>query len=1282
VLEELKSRLGDCVSADRPGLRRRISQLESQPVEDTAQLVKLARAIEASVRRCQARRVDDTAIIFPEDLPVSTQRRQIAAAINDHPVVIVCGETGSGKTTQLAKICLQMGRGVCGIIGHTQPRRLAARSVAMRIAEELNSEVGQVVGFKVRFSDHTHEQTRIKLMTDGILLAEIQQDRLLDRYDTLIIDEAHERSLNIDFLLGYLKQLLPQRRDLKIIITSATINAEKFSAHFSGAPVINVSGRGYPIEIRYRAPESMDEDGRDSEQQGRILNAVDELARHGPGDMLVFLPGEREIRETAEALRKHHPQDTEILPLYARLSAGEQQRIFASHVHRRIILATNVAETSLTVPGIRYVIDSGVARLSRYSYRSKIQRLPIEKISQASANQRAGRCGRTGPGICIRLYSEDDFAGRPAFTDAEILRSNLAGVILQMKAGSLGDISDFPFIDPPDSRYVRAGYHLLEELGALDNDGELTEIGKRLARLPVDPRLGRIIIAASEEGCLAEILIIAAALTTQDPRERPAASRPAADEAHRHYADKRSDFIGYLNLWRDYEQHYHHLSQNKLRKYCREHYLSFVRMREWRDIYKQLLTQVKTMGLKPNQQVATYDAIHRALLCGFISHVAYLHQGREYLGPRNARPMIFPGSSLAKSRPKWIVSAELVETSRLFARIVAGIDPLWLEKAAPHLLRREYYHPHWSKSRGQVVAYERLKIYGLVINEKRPVNYGRLAPLEARELFIRGAFIDGEYDTTAMFMRHNSRVLEELEEQEHKARRQHPLIDDTWLYDFYDQRIADGIIDIRSFEKWYRQQARTTPDLLCIQADQIKPLQATNFETDFPDHILVNKLALKLHYHFEPGADDDGVSVDLPLALLDQFHNSDFDWLVPGMLEEKLVAMIRALPKRQRRYCVPVADFADACLQAMTPQQGGLSEQLARQLTRMAGIDIDSDSWHREQLPQHLNMYFRVIDSDNSIVGQGRDLDHLQQQLAASSRSRFKQLPFADFERDIIDGWDFGELPESLSTHVDGSNLSGYPAIVADDKGGIHVRVLETMDRAGMETRKGLRQLALRYLSQKLKYISKNIPARERLCLLYTRIGNCDELIIEGVGAVLDRLLAAEGDLPRSTEAFEQVMKTASRVIVEQSFELFSILEQVLDRCLQLNKRLNSLTAPALQPSLSDIRRQIDGLIYPGFVAATPLPCLQQYPRYLQGIELRLDKLARNPGRDLQLCRELQPLLSHISLDADTGLQPSADPVAEDPRWLIEELRVSLFAQQLGTYLPVSLKKLKKNFGL
>lgn len=1283
--------INQCMCADRFSFSRRLhkikftSELKNHP--ETHKLGQLITAIDQSVHRCQSRLDDIPHLFFPDDLPVCQNKEEISTAINSNQLIILCGETGSGKTTQLAKICIQLGRGSAGIIGHTQPRRIAARSVAMRIADEMHVTLGQLVGYKIRFNDKTQADTRVKLMTDGILLAEIQQDKFLNQYDTLIIDEAHERSLNIDFLLGYIKIILVKRPDLKVIITSATINAGKLSKYFFSAPVINVSGRGYPIEIRYQATDEIDDDIQDSQFQAKIIHAVDELSRHGPGDMLIFLPGEREIRETTETLRKHHPTGVEILPLYSRLSASEQQKIFTPHAGRRIVLATNVAETSLTVPGICYVIDPGIVRLSRYSYRSKIQRLPLEKISQASANQRAGRCGRTGPGVCIRLYSEDDFLNRPAFTDPEILRSNLAGVILQMKAGNLGDIEKYPFIDAPDSRFIRAGYRLLEELGAIpsctgsesDSRAKLTKIGKQLANLPVDPKLARIIIAADKEQCMSEVLVIAAALTVQDPRERPLASRSAADQAHRGFNDKHSDFISYLNLWRDYQHQYKHLSQNKLRKYCREHFLSFVRLREWRDIYRQLLSLVKGMGFQLNTQNADYDAIHRALLTGFVSHIARLHDEKEYRGPRNSRPLIFPGSVLSRSKPKWIVAAEFVETSQLYARVVAKIDPVWIEEAAPHLLRREYYNPHWSKSRGQVAAYERLRMFGLVINEKKRVNYGKISVVESREIFIREAMVEGQYDTQAVFMLHNRKFLESLEEQQHKNRRHHQTIDAYWLFDFYDKNIASEIVDIRSFEKWYRVHSQDNKELLFISVDQedINVADRNKSDTDFPDQLIINKLALKLRYHFSPGAVDDGVAIDLPLAMLGQFNSSDFDWIVPGLLEEKIIALIRSLPKVIRKHCVPATNYASACLQAIDHNKGSLLESLAQQLTRINGIEITVRDWRLERLPAHCLMYFRIIDNNNEIVGEGRDLESLQSGHAQSSHVQFNQLPFSQFERDNLYSWDFDELPDTREINIDGLLVTVYPALLKDSAG-IHLRVFDAKDKAHSENIKGVRALALINLQHNIKWIKKNIQEKQTLCLHYISLGSCDELINSTIAVVVDALLLEQGALPRNRQSFNNILKITKSKITEQSFSLFTLLDQSLERYQKINKHLKSLTSPDLLASLLDMRQHLNKLIYKGFVNQAPLLYLQQLPRYLHALELRLEKLSRNPRRDGQLYQQLLPLLQRLeqrTIEKKTAYV-RGNAIENDPHWLMEELRVSLFAQELGTHLPISLKKM------
>ncbi len=932
--------IDQCMLADRHRLRMRLRRLKGKP------LSMIAAEIEVSQQKRQQRQANLPIPTYPEELPVSERRAEILAAIQEHQVVIVAGETGSGKTTQLPKICLDAGRGVTGLIGHTQPRRIAARSVAARIASELQSELGHAVGYKVRFSDHTRPESYIKLMTDGILLAESQTDRFLNQYDTLIIDEAHERSLNIDFLLGYLHQLLPKRPDLKLIITSATIDTERFSQHFSNAPIITVSGRTFPVEMRYRPLQAEDDDDQDRDIQQAICDAVDELAREGQGDVLIFLPGEREIRETTETLRKHHPSHTEILPLYARLSASDQNKIFQSHKGRRIVLSTNVAETSLTVPGIRYVIDPGLVRLSRYSHRTKVQRLPIEKISQASANQRAGRCGRVGAGICIRLYSEDEFLARPEFTDPEIKRSNLASVILQMKSLQLGDIENFPFVEAPENRLVTDGYKLLEELGAVDARKQLTGSGRQLAKLPLDPRVARMVLAGKDENSLSEMLIIASALSVQEPRERPHDKQQKADEKHKAFVDDKSDFIAYINLWRIYHEQSKHLTNNKLRKWCRDNFISYMRMREWHDVHVQLKSVVRELGWTLNQQSVGFDALHRALLAGLLGNVANKNDKKEFTGARGIKLNIFPGSVLFKKAPKWIMAAELIETGRMYARTVAKIEPEWIETVAADLCKRSYFEPHWEKKPAAVMVYERLTLYGLLVNPRRKIHYGRINPVDARELFIRGALVEGEFNTRAGFFEHNRKMIADIEALEAKLRRRDVLVDDQVLFDFYDKRVPDDIFDGRRFEQWYKQTEQKQPKFLYLKKEDLMLHQAVAVtEVQFPNSLDIEGMTLKLDYHFEPSHAEDGVTLTVPLPALNLLRPQRFEWLVPGLLHEKICQLLKSLPKSIRRNFVPVPNFADACLEALAVTDSALLESLQKQLLRMTGVKITNMDW-------------------------------------------------------------------------------------------------------------------------------------------------------------------------------------------------------------------------------------------------------------------------------------------------------------------------------------------------
>ncbi|HEX5513689.1 MAG TPA: ATP-dependent RNA helicase HrpA, partial [Gammaproteobacteria bacterium] len=1083
-LDSLHHQLEQAFGPDRPGLRRRLAGLrrrrkQGQPIDKGAQA--LAQALAASTARVEQRQAALPKPDYPPELPVSQRREELLEAIARHQVVIVCGATGSGKSTQLPKLCLELGRGVRGMIAHTQPRRIAARTLAARISEELHDQLGGTVGYKVRFTDQVSPRSYIKLLTDGMLLAEVQGDRQLEAYDTIIIDEAHERSLNIDFLLGYLKQLLPRRPDLKVIITSATIDPERFARHFDGAPVIEVSGRSYPVETRYRP--LVEEDGDERDQRAAILAAVDELIAEGPGDVLVFLSGEREIRETAEALRKHHLKGAEILPLYARLSTQEQQRVFNPGGQRRIVLATNVAETSVTVPGIRYVIDTGLARISRYSYRTKVQRLPIEPISQASADQRAGRCGRLGPGVCIRLYAEEDYAGRPAFTDPEILRTNLAAVILQMLAMRLGEVEDFPFIDSPDRRFINDGYKLLHELGAVDAARNLTDLGRRLARLPIDPRIGRILLQAGREGCVAEALVIAAVLSIQDPRERPLDAQQAADEAQQSFRDQRSDFVGYLNLWRTYREQARHLSSRKLTEWCRGQFLSPARMREWVDIHRQLSELAAGLELRANDQPAEYPQLHRALLSGFLSNIALRGEASEYTGARGIKLHIFPGSGVFKTRPKWLMAAELVETARLYARDVADVRPEWIEALAGHLVSRSYLEPHWEARAGQVAAFENVSLYGLLLTARRKVNFGPIDPVLAREIFLRDGLVRQGVRTRGAFLAHNRRLIAEIETLEAKTRRRDVLVDEEALYAFYDQRVPAEVYSTASFERWREKIEREQPRLLFMSRDDLMQRSAQEVTADdFPARFQVQGMALPLEYHFEPGHAFDGVTAVVPLAALNQLTPAPFDWLVPGLRQEKAAALIRALPKALRRHFVPAPDFAKAVLQAAVPGEGSLQEAMRRELKRMTAIEVPIDAWDLVELPAHLVMHFRVVDDKGRTVASGSDLAALQGELGERAAEELGQASVDGWERADVRRWDFGELPESVELKLRGVTIRAYPALL-DAGDHVQLKLLDAPAEAQAATKAGVRRLFLLEQAQQVKYLRRNLPKLDLMCL-------------------------------------------------------------------------------------------------------------------------------------------------------------------------------------------------------
>jgi ATP-dependent helicase HrpA len=1263
--------------------RLRAEKLRGKDVRATEE--SLAQKIAASSAARAARAASVPRIAYPEELPISAARAEIRRAIEQHSVVIVCGETGSGKTTQLPKICLEAGRGIAGIIGHTQPRRIAARAVAARIAEELAAQVGQLVGYKLRFQDRSRPEGLIKLMTDGILLAETQGDRFLDSYDTIIVDEAHERSLNIDFLLGYLKWLMPKRPDLKIIITSATIDPERFSKHFNDAPIINVSGRSYPVEVRYRAVELDEEDDETAaDEQAAILGAVDELwGKQDSGDILVFLSGEREIRETAESLRKHHPQNCEILPLYSRLSQDEQQRVFKPSGRRRVVLATNVAETSLTVPGIRAVIDTGVARISRYSHRSRLQRLPIEKISQASANQRSGRCGRVGPGIAIRLYSEEDFKARPEFTEPEIQRTNLAAVILQMHALRLGDIEAFPFVEPPDGRYVRDGQRTLRELGAISSDGgaeegELTDIGRRLAKLPLDPKLGRILLAGTEQHCLEEVAVIASALSVPDPRDRPADKQTQADQKHAPFRDEHSDFLSLLKLWKAFSDKRDELSRAKLRGWCKENFLSYLRLTEWHDVHGQVMEVVKgELAMKLNTQPASYESIHRALLAGLLSQVAERKEQGEYLGANGTKLAIHPGSGQFKARPGWIVSAEQVQTTKVYARNVARVDPRWIEEVGEHLVRRQHYEPHWERRASRAAIYERTTLFGLTLTSGRSVPYEKVDPKAAREMFIRHALVLMEYDSRAPFYEHNLKLLEDTEYLQQKGRRVDLLGDEEQLHAFFDAKIPEGISTGAAFEQWRRGAEKQQPKLLWLTERDIAPGDAELDAARFPDHLSAGPLVVQLRYRFEPGHEDDGVSALIPLHVLNQLPEEPFEWLVPGLFEEKVEALVRSLPKNLRVHFVPVPDAVAKALPLIEPDRGSLHAQLANALLRTAGVQVPRDAFREELLPPHLRVNFVLVDDAGKVLARSRSLAALRDRHAGPAQQEFaKQSELATGART----WVFGDLPERQDAASGVRKQVGYPALV-DEGESVGLRVFATPPEAREAHRRGSARLVRLVMARDLKPLRRDLAVNVQGEILYKALAAHPLLNPELVAGrdlredLLDRVVMTvflDGREPlRSSAAFDQRIASERGGIGLPAQEISKTVQSSLERLGRIQSALPKLPAPAA----ADIRAQLAWLVPAGFLLTTPWERLREFPRYLQALEQRIEKAPRDPRRDAQLAAEIAPIEARYRerLKAERGLRPPGD---DEFRWMLEEFRVSLFAQQLKTRVPVSARRL------
>lgn len=1280
--------------ADRARLRARLRTYLSRGEAATLGThTRPLEALEQAIREASLRAAQRATALprpeLPSALPITARCEDIAAALTHHQIVVVCGETGSGKSTQLPKLCLALGRGVLGMIGHTQPRRIAARSLAARIAFELGSEVGHAVGYKVRFDDKVGPDTYIKLMTDGILLAELEQDPKLLAYDTLIIDEAHERSLNIDLLLGCLKRLLPRRPELKLIVTSATIDPLRFSRYFDDAPVLEVSGRGYPVELRYR-PLRGDDDEQDRDLSTAIGTAVDEISRIDRGDILVFLPGEREIREAAAMLGRRHLPATEVLPLYARLSHAEQDRVFLPHPHRRIVLATNVAETSLTVPGIRYVIDPGLARINRFSPHSKVQRLVHERISQASADQRKGRCGRQSAGVCIRLYSEDDYGARPKHTDPEVLRVSLAALILKLGSLHLGAPEDFPFLDPPDPRQVKAGYKLLEELGAVEEGPKicnraLSGLGRRLARLPTDPRIGRMVLAAESWSCLMEVLIIASGLSIQDPRERPYEAQAEADLAHRQFADGSSDFLWFLNLWRYHQAQARELSQNKLRALCRSHFISYVRMQEWREVHAQLSSLSRELGFRHNAEPASYEAIHRALLTGLLGNIGFKTDKNEYTGARGVKFHLFPGSALFKRPPAWVMAAEIAETTRRYARCAAVIEPEWVEAAAGNLLRRSYSDPHWEKKVGRACAHERVMLYGLTLAHGRKVDYTAIDPAGARHLFIRKALVEGDYDSAAPFVIHNRRLLAEAAGLEHRTRRLDLLCDESARCDFYDARIPPEIVCAQGFEAWQKSAERDDPKRLYFKWEDLIRLDLSlDVEAGYPLDLTLDGQRFPLSYHFEPGHEEDGVTVTLPLALLNALDPRPFEWLVPGLLREKITALIQSLPKALRRHCIPVDKCVDACLMSIKPGSGSLLESLCRALDHeldhlrgdhhRGGLAIRAEDFDTGVLPEHLAMRFRVTTEGGAVLGQGRSLYDLKRRFGKEAQLAFRRQAASGIERDGITRWDFGALPRSVARRHGRLSLQGYPALV-DRIRSVAIRVFDSAAEAQEEGRRGLRRLFMLSLPEQLKYLRKGPPGFEATALLYLGIGTRDELLDDLTEAAFDRVfLGPDGDV-RGPDEFEARLEAGRARVVAEFDALCARTRDNLCRFQDLRKRLERFTGGAG----ADVREQLQYLIYPGFVSATPEEWQKHLPRYLKAISLRLERLARDPAKDRERSVRIAALWRPCRARLDAG-ERTGELLRF--RFLIEEYRVSLFAQELGTAVPVSEARLQRQWTL
>jgi ATP-dependent helicase HrpA len=1359
AVDQLLKNLDQTLLGDRHRLRRQLHELRKQSPVDEAKLAQWLQRFEASRAKVEARRLSVPVMRYDDALPIAAKRDEIKAAISKHQVVVIAGETGSGKTTQLPKICLELGRGVHGLIGHTQPRRLAARSVATRVAEEIGTPLGELVGYQVRFEDQSNERSLIKLMTDGILLAETQHDRYLEKYDTIIVDEAHERSLNIDFLLGFLKTLLLRRPDLKLIITSATIDLQRFSEHFDGAPIVEVSGRTFPVDTWYRPlAAEQDEDGNRVEEDlsvdQAILATLDEISAFEksegkrPGDVLVFLPGEREIRDAAEVLRKANLRLTEVLPLYARLTPAEQQKIFAPMGARKIVLATNVAETSLTVPGIRYVIDSGTARISRYSYRAKVQRLPIEAVSQASANQRKGRCGRVEPGICIRLYSEEDFNGRPAFTDPEILRTNLAAVILQMLHLRLGEIEAFPFIEPPDGKAISDGFNLLQELSAVNREGQLTPLGRQLARLPVDPRLGRMVLEGARQGSLEEILIIASALSVQDVRERPSDRQQAADQAHAQWKDVDSDFAALINLWRGFEEQRQALGSSALRSWCRKNFLNYLRLREWRDAHRQLVLITRDLQLSEGgrgqgrsqlvtprdggnaaggkerplprdqqsagqtaiagdrrnavpqlsaaqkekelaekdqaaQRAKGYAAVHKAILAGLLSQIGQKTEDGDYLGARQRRFWVHPSSVIGRKKPSWLMASELVETTKLFARMVAKIEPDWIEPLAGHLIKKNHLEPHWEKKRGQVVAYEQISLYGLIVVGRRAVHFGPIEPVVCRELFIREGLVGGEINSRAKCLTANRQLLEKLDELEAKARRRDILADEETLFAYYEARLPANIYQSATFDSWYKTESAKNPQLLLMREEDVLARDAKEVTAaQYPDSLHLGELCLPLSYHFEPNHPRDGVTLRVPAPLLPQLPPERLEWLVPGLLEAKCMALVRGLPKALRKNFVPVPDFVGAALGKLSFADGSLPEALGRELTRMTGTRVSAEAWAESaaQLEGHLRMNIEVVDNQGKPLGEGRDLAELTARFSEATQAGLA-LPQTAKSQQPVEAKAFSEVAAKTQQQVAGLSMTVYPALV-EEAGVVKEGRFPTLAEAEFQHRRALQRLLLQQLADQGKWLRGKLPGLTELALLYRDMGRVDALVEDILLASLDScILEGSEPLPRDGAGLAALAERKRGDWTGEAERLARLTLEILKLWHGLQKRFKGKIDLAQAMALNDIKLQLSNLVYPGFVRETPAQWLKEIPRYLKAIEQRLDKIAGQVQRDRVWAGELAGYWEQYQARlAKHSQEGKRDPQLGLYRWLLEEYRVSLFAQQLGTKLPVSDKRLSKQW--